>query len=63
MPGKSHGQRAWRATIHGVTKASDTTELLNKNRLFKRKKRKKKGGRIGKKEKGENNSVSKGDIS
>ena len=31
LPGKSHLQRAWRATVHGVAKSQDTTEQLNKN--------------------------------
>ena len=26
LPGKFHGQRAWRATVHGVAKEPDTTE-------------------------------------
>ena len=26
LPGKSHGQGAWRATVHGVTKSQTTTE-------------------------------------
>ena len=25
LPGKSHGQRTWQATVHGVAKESDTT--------------------------------------
>ena len=25
LPGKSKGERAWRATVHGVAKESDTT--------------------------------------
>ena len=28
LPGESHGQRRWQATVHGVTE-SDTTEWLN----------------------------------
>ena len=31
LPGKSHGQRSWLATIHGVTKESDTSYWLNNN--------------------------------
>ena len=29
LRGKSHGQRSWRATIHGVTKEVDMTEQLH----------------------------------
>ena len=27
LPGTSHGQRAWRVTVHGVAKESDMTRL------------------------------------
>ena len=26
LPGESHGQRAWRAAVHGLAKKSDMTE-------------------------------------
>jgi len=29
LPGKSHGRRAWWATVHRVTKESDMNEQLN----------------------------------
>ena len=29
LPGRSNGQEAWQATVHGVTKESDMTERLN----------------------------------
>ena len=29
LPGESHGQRTWWATVHGVAKDSDMTEQLN----------------------------------
>ena len=28
LPGKFHGQRAWRAIVHGLAKESDITERL-----------------------------------
>ena len=40
MPGKSHGLRAWWATIHGVTKSrtrlNDFTSSLHLNKQFKK---------------------------
>ena len=29
LHGKSHGQRSWQATVHGVAKESDTAQQLN----------------------------------
>ena len=31
LPGKSRGQKAWRATVHGVAKEWDMTERLSNN--------------------------------
>ena len=31
LPGKSHEQGTWWATVHGVSKKSDTTQRLNNN--------------------------------
>ena len=31
LPGKSHRQKSWWATVHGVAKELDTTEWLNNN--------------------------------
>ena len=33
LPGKSHGQGAWQATIYGISKQSDTDERLNNSYL------------------------------
>ena len=34
LPGKSHGQRSWPVTVHGVTRESDTTLQLNNKKCF-----------------------------
>ena len=36
LPGESHGQRSWWATVHRVTKELDTTEQLNNSLVLKR---------------------------
>ena len=34
LPGKSHGQRSWWVSVHGVSKESDTTKQLNSNHIY-----------------------------
>ena len=34
LPGKSHGQRSWWISVHGVSKESDTTKRLNSNHIY-----------------------------
>ena len=38
LPGKSHGDGAWWATAHGITKELDTTQPLNNNKSHLKKK-------------------------
>ena len=37
LPGKSHGQGAWRTTVHGGHKEADTIQWLNNNKNIYRK--------------------------